>query len=129
MADPTSELVPLERLEALERQFFPLLPDNAPGRDLRAVVLEAITARKAAARDAVLINAVHEWSADRSPDGPGDAELMKAIWTHHGDTTEPCPGCDGECGEPCAPCTVGQAHAMLDAFIADWRKKKGLADA
>lgn len=50
MSDQTTgALVPLERLEALERQFFPMLPDNPPGRDLRAVVLEAIAARKAAA--------------------------------------------------------------------------------
>jgi hypothetical protein len=42
------ELVPLERLLALERQFFPMPPDNQPGRDLRAVIIEAITARYAA---------------------------------------------------------------------------------
>lgn len=40
------EIVPLNRLLALERQFFPMLPDNPAGRDLRAVVLEAISARR-----------------------------------------------------------------------------------
>lgn len=43
-----NNLVPLDHLEALELQLFPKLPDNELGRDLRAVVLEAITARKAA---------------------------------------------------------------------------------
>ena len=33
------------------------------------------------------------------------------------------------CGEPCAPCTVAQAHAWLDKFSADWRKKRGIKQA
>jgi hypothetical protein len=43
------DLVPLERLLALERQFLPLLPDNPPSRDLRALVLEAIARRRSEA--------------------------------------------------------------------------------
>lgn len=73
-----------------------------------------------------LIAAVLEWCSDRSPNDPGDAELLKAIWSYHGDVTEPCPECDGECGESCAPCTVSAAHAMLDDFSAEWRKKHGV---
>lgn len=48
MSDP---VVPLERLLALERQFFPMLPDTQPGRDIRAVVLEAIASRRRAATE------------------------------------------------------------------------------
>jgi hypothetical protein len=42
-------LVPLEQLVAMEEQFFPMLPaGNSAGADLRAVVQEAIAARRAA---------------------------------------------------------------------------------
>lgn len=77
-------------------------------------------------KDQALIDAVIEWSGDRSPDDPGDAYLMKAIWTWGGPHVEPCPECDGDCGEPCAPCTVEQAHANLDRFIDEWMKKRGV---
>jgi hypothetical protein len=76
-----------------------------------------------------LVDAVLEWAADRSPNDPGDARLMKAIWSYGGDNTEPCPECDGDCGEPCAPCTVQAAHAMLDDFIERWMKDRGVVQS
>jgi hypothetical protein len=76
-------------------------------------------------REELLIEAVIDWVADRAPNNPGDAALMKAIWTYHGDVSAPCEDCDGDCGEPCAPCTVKQAHAMLDKFADDWRRRQG----
>ncbi|MBL8582821.1 MAG: hypothetical protein JNL61_11420 [Rhizobiaceae bacterium] len=75
-----------------------------------------------------LITAVEEWAGDCEgvPDDPSDANLLKALWTYDGDRTQPCEGCDGECGEPCAPCTVAAAHRSLDEFSAEWRKKHGI---
>lgn len=73
-----------------------------------------------------LIAAVLAWSEERAPDDPGDADLLKAIWSYHGDIIAPCEGCDGECGEGCAPCTVKAAHAMFDCFSDRWRKKRGI---
>lgn len=74
-----------------------------------------------------LADALMEWvgNCEGIPKTPADAHLLKAIWTYEGDRTEPeCPGCDGECGEPCRPSTVAEAHAGLDAFIAEWHKKR-----
>lgn len=82
-------------------------------------------------RAMALIEAVQMWASDCEgwPDDPSDARLLKALWTYDGDKTEPCPECDGECGEPCAPCTVAEAHAYLDRFTADWLKKNGVTVA
>jgi hypothetical protein len=77
-------------------------------------------------KDAALIAAVLEWSGDRHPNDPGDARLMQAIWHHEGPTLTPCPECDGDCGEPCAPISVEAACAELDHFIAEWNKKHGI---
>jgi hypothetical protein len=79
-------------------------------------------------REQALIDAVLDWSAERSPNDPGDARLMKAIMTFEGDHTEPCEGCDGDCGEACAPITVGAAHRMYDNFIDDWNCKHGVIE-
>ena|SRR5579863_1795184 len=75
-----------------------------------------------------LVKAIEEWAADSegSPSDPSDARLLKALWSYQGDNTQPCPECDGECGEPCAPCTVAEAHAGLDRFIAEWNKRHGI---
>jgi hypothetical protein len=73
-----------------------------------------------------LIDAVLEWAAERIPRDPSDADLMKAIWHYHGDVVEPCEGCDGQCGEACAPRTVEAACAQLDRFSADWRERHGV---
>jgi hypothetical protein len=71
-----------------------------------------------------VVNAAQEWSGDRAVRDWGDADLMKALWTFKGGNTEPCPEFDGECGEPCAPCTVANAHAAIDAAI-DGLVKRG----
>ena len=76
-------------------------------------------------KDKALLEAVLEWSAERSPDDPGDARLMQAIWRHQGDNTTPCEGCDGECGEACEPITADAAIAHLERYIDDWFKKRG----
>ena len=77
-----------------------------------------------------LIEAVEAWVADCEgrPGDPSDAELLRAHWRYSGDSTEPCPECDGQCGEPCAPCTVERACAALDRYIADWRKRHGIKE-
>jgi acyl transferase domain-containing protein len=92
-----------------------------------AIQAEAI---KRAAEDA-LIEAVLTWAAgcEGIPAFPNDAHLLKAVCTYEGDQTEPCPECDGDCGEPCAPYTVAQAHAMLDAFVANWNREHGIRSA
>lgn len=79
-------------------------------------------------REKALIEALQDWASDCEgmPGDPSDARLLKALWTYEGDRTKPCDECDGECGEPCAPCTVAQAHAGLDRFTADWNKKRGI---
>lgn len=83
---------------------------------------------KGSTKDQALIDALMSWVSDSegSPQDPSDARLMKAVWTYEGDRTEPCPECDGNCGEPCAPCTVEQAHRSLDRFIVDWEKRRGI---
>ena len=68
-------------------------------------------------RLSAVVEAAQEWSGERSVRDWGDAELLKALWTFEGDRSEPCPECDGECGEPCAPCTVTEAHAGIDREI------------
>lgn len=77
--------------------------------------VEAVEAQRKA-----LIDAIQAWAGDNegTPNSPSDARLLKALWTYEGDHTTPCDECDGECGEPCAPCTVAQAHAQLDHWIA-----------
>jgi hypothetical protein len=77
-----------------------------------------------------LITAVQEWASDCEghPCHPADARLMQALWRYEGDQPKACPECDGECGEPCAPCTADQACASLDRWIADWRKRHGVTD-
>jgi hypothetical protein len=89
--------------------------------------LNATAAERDRARE--VVGAATEWSDERFPRDPGDAELMKAIWRYHGDQTTLCEGCDGDCGEACAPCTVESACAKLDRFIAKWRKARGFADS
>lgn len=75
-----------------------------------------------------LVEAVINWVSECEglPDDPSDAELLKAVWRYGGDLTEPCPECDGECGEPCAPVTAECACRALDRFSEGWRKKRGL---
>jgi hypothetical protein len=68
-------------------------------------------------RKQAIVDAALEWSSERSVSDWSEADLMKALWTYGGDRTDPCPECDGECGEPCAPCTVAQAHSMIDAQL------------
>jgi hypothetical protein len=65
-----------------------------------------------------VVEAAQEWSGERTVRDWGDAELLKALWTFHGDRTEPCEGCDGQCAEPCAPCTVAEGHASIDRQTA-----------
>lgn len=77
-------------------------------------------------RDQALINAVLEWSGERNPHDPGDARLMQAIWRHQGPNLTPCPDCDGDCGEPCAPSSVEAACAHLDHWIEQWNKQRGI---
>ena len=64
----------------------------------------------------LLSNAVDEWSCERTPKDPGECDLMIAIWRRDGDRTEPCPECDGECGEPCAPITADRAITGLSSL-------------
>jgi hypothetical protein len=74
-----------------------------------------------------LIAALIDW-ADASeglPRTPADAALLKAMWHYVGDDTEPCPGCAGDCGEPCAPITVAAAQAELDRFTDAYRRRRG----
>lgn len=73
-----------------------------------------------------LVAAVREWAAncEGRPSHPADAEVLRALWSIDGDHMESCPGCDGECDEPCAPCTVAQAHASLDAWVESQDKEK-----
>ena len=80
------------------------------------------------AQKEALIDAVIAWASDRegNPSNIADAELMKSLWTYEGDRTDPCEECDGECGEPCAPCTVKAGHAALDAWIERHRYAMGL---
>lgn len=78
------------------------------------------------AREQALIDAVIEWWGERIPGDPGDARLMQALWRYDGDHTEPCPDCDGACGEACAPCTADAGCAYLERWIADWEKKHGI---
>lgn len=73
-----------------------------------------------------LVEAVLEWVCDRSPTDPGDARLMQAIWRYRGPNIEPCPGCDGDCGEDCEPISVAAACAGLDHFIDKWMKQRGI---
>lgn len=75
-----------------------------------------------------LIDALNTWWADAEgqPSDPSDAELMKALWHYHGDKTEPCDECDGECGEPCAPCSADAAIKSLDEWSDRWREKRGI---
>jgi hypothetical protein len=62
----------------------------------------------------VVVHEAQEWSAERSVRDWADAALLKALWTFEGDRTTPCEGCDGQCDEACAPCTVAEGHANID---------------
>lgn len=65
-----------------------------------------------------LYEALCDWAGERGVRHPSDGALLKALWTFDGDYTGPCPGCDGECGEPCAQAqTVAEAHARIDAEV------------
>lgn len=72
-----------------------------------------------------LYDVVMEWSCDRAPRDGYDCDVMIELWRLNGDRTEPCPECDGECGEPCAPVTAAHAIAELgqarDAFFAKYK--------
>lgn len=73
-----------------------------------------------------LLEALQAWADDIEgiPQNPADARLLKALWRHDGDRLEPCPECDGECGEPCAPCTVEEACASLDRWIDNFERER-----
>lgn len=75
-----------------------------------------------------LVDAAQNWGdeCEGLPGGPSDARLMQALWLYEGDRLEPCPECDGECGEPCAPTTAASAIAALDRWTADWNKRHGI---
>ncbi|HZU90183.1 MAG TPA: hypothetical protein VE993_13080 [Stellaceae bacterium] len=76
-------------------------------------------------REQALIDAVLSWWADTGgyPESPSAARLMQALWRYSGDNPTACPGCDGRCGEPCAPTTVEEACAALDRWIAYFEKR------
>lgn len=76
-----------------------------------------------------LIEAVLAWAGEceGSPRDPSDVPLLKALWTYEGDQIKDCDECDGDCGEPCAPCTVSEAHAGLDLYVVNWLKKRDIA--
>jgi hypothetical protein len=57
--ETTDWRVPLERLEAMEIQLFPRLPDTQLGHDLRACVLELLLLRKDE-RDAEIADGIRE---------------------------------------------------------------------
>ena len=61
-----------------------------------------------------LSDAVDEWSCDRIPTDIGEVDLHIAIWNRDGDRKVPCPECDGDCGEPCAPISAAQAISGLE---------------
>ena len=73
-----------------------------------------------------LLDALDDWSADRVPDDHGEAELIKEMWRRDGDRLEPCPECDGECGEPCAPTTAASAIACIDEHMKQLDKRRGI---
>ncbi len=60
-----------------------------------------------------LIELLEEWACDRVPETLIDCDLMIALWRYHGDRKKPCPGCDGDCGEDCAPT---KAKAAIEAL-------------
>jgi hypothetical protein len=78
-----------------------------------------------------LVDAVIEWCGDSEgvPGDPSDARLLQAVWRYEGDRLEPCPECDGECGEPCAPTTAASAIAALERWSDEWMKKRGIVQA
>ena len=76
-----------------------------------------------------VVEAAQEWSGERAVRDWGDADLLKALWTFEGDRTEPCEGCDGECDEACAPCTVSEGHAGIDRQITALVKDGKLFDS
>ena len=97
----------------------------------RALIARLNAAIAEGDKDAALIEAVHNWSGECEgvPNNPSDAELLKALWTYDGDNNSPCDDCDGQCDEPCAPCTVVEAHAALDSFSHKWKENHGFVQA
>jgi hypothetical protein len=79
-------------------------------------------------KDVKLLEAVQEWWSDHEghPANVSDARLMIALWEHNGDNLDPCPECDGDCGEHCAPTTALNAIGQLRAWIADQHKRSGI---
>lgn len=59
-----------------------------------------------------IVDAVNDWTCDRSPRDAGDCNLMIAVWQHQGDW-DGCPECDFKCGEPCTPLKAQQAVRNL----------------
>lgn len=121
LTDPMAQDLLLEyaeRRRSVDKEFA---DDLAAALKLKGVTTEN-------AKVVQLIEAVQTWAGDCEgwPGDPSDAHLLKALWTYDGDRTTPCEGCDGECDEPCQPCTVETAHRSLDNFIADYEKKHGI---
>jgi len=63
---------------------------------------------------ALLRAAVEAWATDRTPKDEAEFDLLIALWQVTGDRTEPCPDCDGACGEPCAPVKAKDMIANLE---------------
>lgn len=61
------------------------------------------------------IEGIAEYLDDSPPRTPEECDLMILLWRHNGDRTEPCEGCDGECGEGCAPTTAANVIAQIEA--------------
>ena len=75
-----------------------------------------------------LVDAVLAWFTEHTspcprPTDPADADLMKAVWTYQGDRSGTCEGCNGRCGDICAPCTVAKAHKDLDHWSNVWKQR------
>lgn len=134
MSEPKSVTAPDPKVlaAAIMRATDDLRPllgiDDPEVNKVREQTEAFVAAAKAYGRMLPLVEAIQEWAAncEGQPRDPSDADLLKAIVSFDGDHLEPCEGCDGECGEPCAPYTVEGAHRMYDNFSAEWRKKHGV---
>ena len=66
-----------------------------------------------------VVEAAHNWQADRQPMDWDSAELFKAINRHSGDWPG-CAGCDhATCDEGCGPATVEEQNRAVDFHIAN----------